>query len=105
MLGWRKIPSGAWMIDKHEASILDYGLLLTDWLKPTDTLPLDPAPVWTVSDGFTKGEETYLDGVAYVALGGGPPVGTMGWAECTWNTTQGRREVQRVFFNMVQNDQ
>lgn len=93
------------MIDKHRTSALDYGLNLADWLKPTDTLPADPAPVWEVSDGFTKGEESYIDGVAYVALENGPAVGTLGWAECTWNTTQGRREVKRVFFNMVPNDQ
>lgn len=89
-----------YVIGKSRASILDYGIRLSRWIKPGDSIGASPAPTWVLSDGLTAVEAGYADGIAFVFLAGGAAVGEMSWARCTWTTANGRKETKTLYFHM-----
>ena len=95
-----QLVRGRYVISKHPQAKLDYGIRLSRWLLPGDSLPANPTPVWTKSAGLTLHSSTLIDGVAYALISGGV-VGAEEWASCTWTTAAGRVEIQTLWFNMI----
>lgn len=104
-----KLINGQYVIDKSPEARLDYGVRMYKWLVPGDTINTSIPPVWTLSTGLTL-VSTGVSAdkqTAFIELEGGTvndpndPEAGLEWAQCLWYTTQGRREVQTLYFNMV----
>lgn len=110
MAGFKLVVKGGvpqWYIDKHVDSELDYGIRMQEWLVAGDTLPADPAPTWTFSSNVVLMSSGVVNDPTFgptafvkISTHAAAP-GSVEWAECTWRTSQGRIEVQRLNFNMV----
>lgn len=98
-----KLVNGVYICDKDPLSELDYGVRMYRWLVPGDTLNVGIPPVWEISDGLLILGQGVMDNLqtAFVKLKGGLIADELEWAQCTWWTTQGRKEVQTLYFNMV----
>lgn len=88
--------------DKSVDARLDYGVRMYRWLLPGDTIDTDIPPVWETSAGLVVVDEgVSLDKLTSFVLLEGGVLGSIEWARCVWWTTQGRREVQTLWFRMV----
>lgn len=94
--------NGRYVIRKDPRAELDYGVRMSRWLVPGDSIDPTFAPMWQTSDGLEVLAEAVIESgkTAMVKLGGGV-LGDVEWSQCTWRTTQGRIERVTLWFSMV----
>ena len=97
-----QLTNGRYIIAKSPQSLLDYGVRLAYWMQSGDTLKVGTDPTWETSSGLTAQAPFVINDPTYGLTAGvwlsGGVIDAEEWARVTWQTTNGRIEVQTLWF-------